>query len=71
ICNFPLHDEMDFGWRRPVKAAVVDAPFVDCTFLMDTPSGDGINAIVALKEEDMKNLLVDKELLAYASLSNI
>ncbi|WOH04872.1 hypothetical protein DCAR_0624284 [Daucus carota subsp. sativus] len=67
ICNFPLYNEMDFGWGKPVKAAFVDTPMSNFAIMMDTPSGDGINAIVGLEEQDMKNFLADKDLLAYAS----
>ncbi|WOH04870.1 hypothetical protein DCAR_0624282 [Daucus carota subsp. sativus] len=67
ICNFPLYDEMDFGWGRPVKAALVDIGLYNSAVLMDTPSGDGINTIIGLEEQDMKYFLADKDLLAYAS----
>ncbi|WOH04869.1 hypothetical protein DCAR_0624281 [Daucus carota subsp. sativus] len=67
ICNFPLYDEMDFGWGKPVKASVVDVGVSNTAVMMDTPSGDGINTLVALEEQDMKNFLADKDLLAYAS----
>ncbi|KAL8097391.1 diaboline synthase-like [Apium graveolens] len=68
IRKLPIYDETDFGWGRPVKAAVVDTPFVNSSFMMDTPSRDGITATVSLEEQDMKNFLANKELLAYASL---
>ena len=35
--------------------------------LMDTKSGDGIEAWTHLKEEDMAKLVTDRELLAYVS----
>ncbi|XP_074346251.1 diaboline synthase-like [Apium graveolens] len=68
ICNLPIYDEMDFGWGRPAKATIVDTPFVNAIIMMDTPCRDGIKAIVALEEEDMKNFLVNKELRTYASV---
>lgn len=67
LCKFPVYNEMDFGWGRPVKAAIVDTPFVNSMILMDTPSEDGITANVSLEEQDMEIFLVDKELLSYAS----
>ncbi|XP_074373928.1 acyltransferase-like [Apium graveolens] len=67
ICNSPLYDGMDFGWGRPDRATMVDAPFVNCFFVADTPSRDGIVVTVNLVEEDMKNFRADNELLAYAS----
>ncbi|WOH04884.1 hypothetical protein DCAR_0624296 [Daucus carota subsp. sativus] len=68
ICNMPLYEGMDFGWGRPVRANVVDAPFVNCMYLTDSPGKDGITATVSLEEQDMKNFLLDKELLTYACL---
>ncbi|WOG93670.1 hypothetical protein DCAR_0312956 [Daucus carota subsp. sativus] len=67
ICNFPLYDVVDFGWGKPVKATLVDAPFANCFFMADTPCKDGIKATVNLEEEDMKNFRADSGLLAYAS----
>lgn len=67
MCNFPIYDLMNFGWDKPVKVTIVDTPFADCIVLMDTPSGDGIKAIVSLEEEAMENLQGNKELLSYAS----
>lgn len=67
MCNFPIYDVMDFGWDRPVKVTIVDTPFVDCIVLMDTPSGDGIKAIVSLEEEAMRNFQENEELRTYAS----
>ncbi|XP_074369390.1 diaboline synthase-like [Apium graveolens] len=67
ICKFPFYDVMDFGWGRHVRATVVDAPFVNCFFMADTPSKDGIQVTVNLEEEDMKSFRADSELLAYAS----
>ncbi|WOG84991.1 hypothetical protein DCAR_0104177 [Daucus carota subsp. sativus] len=67
LCNYPVFDEMDFGWGRPVGVTPVDAPFGNFFLLMDTPNGDGIKATVSLGKEDMKNLRANEELLAYAS----
>ncbi|KAL8097420.1 diaboline synthase-like [Apium graveolens] len=67
ICKLPFYDETDFGWGRPVKVAVVDTPLVNSIFMMDTPSKDGIKAIVSLEKQDMKYFLAIKEMLAYAS----
>lgn len=67
ICNFPLYDEMDFGWGRPVKATIVDAPCVNSIFLMDTPRKDGVKAVVSMEEQAMKNFLVNIQLLTCAS----
>ena len=66
MCNFPIYDVMDFGWGKPAKVTIVDTPFVDCIVMMDTPSGDGIKAIVSLEEEAMGHFLGDTELLTCA-----
>lgn len=66
VCRFPFY-EVDFGFGKPVqvmhKSGNVQANIL---VLMDTPSGDGIEATVQLKEEEMDIFLKDKELLAYA-----
>ncbi|KAL8133116.1 hypothetical protein AgCh_008543 [Apium graveolens] len=67
ICKFPFYDVMDFGWGRPVRAIIIDAPFVNCFFMTGTPSRDGIKVTINLEEEDMKSFRADSELLAYAS----
>lgn len=66
MCNFPVYDVMDFGWGKPIKAALVDTPLVDNITLMDT--ANGIRAVIGLAERDMKIFLAHKELHAYASL---
>lgn len=66
ICNFPLY-KIDFGWGRPVKATIVDMPVVNSIILMDTPSGDGIEAIVGLEEKEMENFQAHRDLLSYIS----
>ncbi|WOG83574.1 hypothetical protein DCAR_0102751 [Daucus carota subsp. sativus] len=67
MCNFPLYEATNFGWGKPIKALLVDTGMADIITLMDT-TNDGIRAVVALGEQDMKNFLAQKELLTYASL---
>jgi shikimate O-hydroxycinnamoyltransferase len=72
-CNFGLYD-IDFGWGKPIWISSVgssgnaEAVLPNLVLLMDTRSGDGIEAWVILDKEDMIVLGQDKELLAFASL---
>jgi shikimate O-hydroxycinnamoyltransferase len=72
-CNFGLYD-IDFGWGKPIWVSLVgssgnsEAVFSNLVLLMDTRSGDGIEAWVSLDKEDMVVLGQDKELLAFASM---
>ncbi|XP_076919521.1 akuammiline synthase 1-like [Bidens hawaiensis] len=64
LCRFPFY-QVDFGWGKPVrviaKSGVSDGNVVQ---LVDTPSGDGIEAIVRLEEEEMA--IFEKDILAYS-----
>jgi len=72
-CNFGLYD-IDFGWGKPIWVSLVGSSgnsktvFSNLVMLMDTRSGDGIEAWVSLDKEDMVVLGQDKELLAFASM---
>nr|XP_017234410.1 PREDICTED: deacetylvindoline O-acetyltransferase-like [Daucus carota subsp. sativus] len=68
MCNFPIYQEMDFGWGRPTKVTLVDTPFIDCITLMDTWNGDGIKAVVSLEQKNMEHFVNNPSLLAYASV---
>ncbi|KVH96182.1 Chloramphenicol acetyltransferase-like domain-containing protein [Cynara cardunculus var. scolymus] len=65
MCRFPFY-EMDFGWGKPVDI-MFRIPEVNdsCVLLMDAQSGDGIEALVRLQEEEMDIFRKDKDLLAY------
>ncbi|XP_023889059.2 stemmadenine O-acetyltransferase [Quercus suber] len=65
-CRFPMY-EVDFGWGNPMWIGLVSAPSKNVGVFIDTKSGDGIEAWVSLKEEDMAKFESDSELLAYAS----
>ncbi|KAL4593831.1 hypothetical protein ACB092_M010500 [Castanea dentata] len=69
-CRFPIY-EMDFGWGNPMWIGKVSSPFKNTTVFIDTKSGDGIEAWVNLKEEDMAKFESDPELLAYASTTSL
>ncbi|KAL4579058.1 hypothetical protein LXL04_015193 [Taraxacum kok-saghyz] len=65
--------EIDFGWGKPswVTGLVGDGMpvFMNLVTLMDTKSGDGIEAWVNLDESEMEILQKNEELLSYASLN--
>ncbi|XP_059461004.1 stemmadenine O-acetyltransferase-like [Corylus avellana] len=71
--NFGLYD-IDFGWGKPMWVSTVgssndsEAMFPNTIILMDTRSGDGIEAWVSLDKKDMTIIAQDKELLALATL---
>ncbi|XP_076900825.1 acyltransferase Pun1-like [Bidens hawaiensis] len=64
LCRFPYY-QVDFGWGKPVRviaqSGVSDGNVIQ---LVDTPSGDGIEAMVQLKEEEMA--IFEKEILAHS-----
>ncbi|KAM3749331.1 hypothetical protein ACB098_05G176400 [Castanea mollissima] len=70
LCRFPIY-EMDFGWGNPMWIGRVSLPFKNVTVFIDTKIGDGIEAWVNLKEEDMAKFESDPELLAYASTTSL
>ncbi|KAM7477530.1 hypothetical protein LguiA_025743 [Lonicera macranthoides] len=67
LCRMPFY-QIDFGWGCPSKVILVDAPINNSFILMDTPNGDGIEAMVSLDEENMATFEQDKEILAFTSL---
>ncbi|KAJ1425076.1 Transferase [Sesbania bispinosa] len=72
-CNFGLYD-FDYGWGKPTWVSSttispeVDVVFFNSVLLMDTPSGNGIEAWIYLNEDDMTVMQQDKELLTFATL---
>ncbi|KAM1133019.1 stemmadenine O-acetyltransferase-like [Malus sylvestris] len=74
-CNLGLY-EADFGWGKPVwvasggaKRGAEEAPYMNMVLLMDTRSGDGVEAWVCLDEQDMAILEGDPHFLAFVSLN--
>ncbi|XP_026451827.1 vinorine synthase-like [Papaver somniferum] len=65
-CRFPIY-EANFGWGKPSWASISKLLYKNCVMFIDTPSGDGIEAWVSLKEEDMVEFERHEELLALAS----
>jgi|UniRef100_A0A2N9IAH1 shikimate O-hydroxycinnamoyltransferase len=66
LCRFPLY-EVDFGWGKPAWVTTAKMTFKNLVSFFDTKSGDGIEAWINLKEEDMAKLETDEELSAYVS----
>jgi shikimate O-hydroxycinnamoyltransferase len=66
LCNFPIY-EIDFGWGKPAWVTSASFTFNNLVSFFDTKSGDGIEAWINLKEEEMGKLENDEELLAYVS----
>lgn len=67
LCRFPIY-EADFGWGKPVYAGSASLTFKNLVTFLDTNSGDGIEAWINLKDEDMAKFEADQELLNYATL---
>ncbi|KAL9303997.1 hypothetical protein ACSQ67_021260 [Phaseolus vulgaris] len=71
-CNFGFY-EADFGWGKPTWVSCVGSigsvsMLMNLIILVDTRLGDGIEAWVTLKEEDMTYLKANPELLTCATL---
>ncbi|XP_059281094.1 stemmadenine O-acetyltransferase-like [Lycium ferocissimum] len=59
LCTFPLY-EADFGWGKPMWVGSGRLATKNIIGFMDTKSGDGVEAWVNLKVEDMAKFEVDK-----------
>ncbi|KAB1223736.1 Vinorine synthase [Morella rubra] len=64
-CRFPVY-EVDFGWGKPTWVCSPGRPYKNVVVLMSTRDGDGIEAWVNMKEEDMPMFEHDPELLPFA-----
>ncbi|KAK9108378.1 hypothetical protein Syun_024389 [Stephania yunnanensis] len=68
-CRLGLYDA-DFGWGKPVWVSPT-LNLKNFVILMDTRSGDGIEAWVNMLEEDLVGLENDPELLSFTSETTI
>ncbi|CDP16265.1 unnamed protein product [Coffea canephora] len=73
ICKTGFY-EADFGWGKPIWTCIARGNgdlhgLGNIAHLMETKSGDGIEALVTMKEEYMATLQKNQELLHYASLN--
>lgn len=67
LCQFPFY-EADFGLGKPSWVSSSAARgFSNVVGLMDNKTGDGIEAYIRLKPDDMAKLEADKEFLAFVS----
>ncbi|CAH1451309.1 unnamed protein product [Lactuca virosa] len=64
LCRYPAY-EIDFGWGKPVKVAIAGDLRKNSFIMMDSPNGDGIEAFVCLRKQDMEIIQSDPELLAF------
>ncbi|MCD9643146.1 hypothetical protein HAX54_030323 [Datura stramonium] len=64
LCRLPLY-KADFGWGKPIWVGSASLVLKDVIGFLDTKSGNGIEAWVNLKEEDMAAFEADKELLSW------
>ncbi|KAM3328279.1 stemmadenine O-acetyltransferase [Capsicum galapagoense] len=69
LCRLPLY-KADFGWGKPIWVGSASLVLKDVVGFLDTKSGDGIEAWVNLKQEDMATFEADKELLSWCSDSS-
>ncbi|XAR63424.1 Vinorine synthase [Bertholletia excelsa] len=67
--NFALY-EADFGSGRPVWVTMGGSCFKDTVLYLPTRSGDGIEVLLYLKEDDMSKLESDTDFLGFASTSS-
>ncbi|KAE8720223.1 Root phototropism protein [Hibiscus syriacus] len=65
-CKFPLYDP-DFGWGKPLWLVSVNKLVSNTIALADTRSGDGIEVIMTLDEEEMTLFQQNEQLLKYAT----
>lgn len=55
--------ETDFGFGKPVFSGPADNPYNGCILMLPSPQPMAINVSIALWEEDMERLEVDKQFL--------
>ncbi|KAL0447211.1 UNVERIFIED_CONTAM: Stemmadenine O-acetyltransferase [Sesamum latifolium] len=67
LCWFPLY-EADFGWGKPVWVETLAGMwYKNLVFFTDTATGDGIEARINLRKEDMEKFEADLELQEFLS----
>ncbi|KAL0408526.1 UNVERIFIED_CONTAM: Salutaridinol 7-O-acetyltransferase [Sesamum radiatum] len=67
LCKFPLY-KADFGWGKPVwVVALAGLLYKNLVIFMDTATGDGIEARINLRKEDMEKFKADLELQEFLS----
>ncbi|CAH1440511.1 unnamed protein product [Lactuca virosa] len=69
IHRFPTYG-INFGWGKPIKVTIGGVNLKNVIIMMDTPNGDGIEALLSLGKQDMKIIQNDPELLAFSKECN-
>ncbi|XP_062110557.1 stemmadenine O-acetyltransferase-like [Humulus lupulus] len=69
LCRFPLYDA-DFGWGKPLWVSSASLTFSNLVALMDSKNGNGIEAYIGLKEDQMAKLEADQDFLKACSIPN-
>lgn len=67
MCNMELYKISNFGWGSPIRVTLARYPMKKSTIFLDDPSGEGINVLITLPEDDMSIFHNNKELLEFAS----
>ncbi|KAF3684878.1 putative deacetylvindoline O-acetyltransferase-like isoform X2 [Capsicum annuum] len=67
ICKFPLIQDLDFGFGKPIRASIAKGPFDKNMVLMKTYDGGIIEVFICLNEEEMCVFEHDKHLLEFAT----
>ncbi|XP_038686644.1 BAHD acyltransferase BIA1-like [Tripterygium wilfordii] len=67
-CRMPVY-EADFGWGKPTWIAFINFNVPNVAGFLDTREGDGIEAWVSLREDEMTIFEHDEELLSFASVN--
>ncbi|KAF3456568.1 hypothetical protein FNV43_RR02358 [Rhamnella rubrinervis] len=60
--------KLDFGWGKPLWVSMSGLTFKNFIFLLSSRDGEGIEAWLTLKEEDMALVETNQELLAFSTL---
>ncbi|PON39719.1 Transferase [Parasponia andersonii] len=66
LCRFPLYDA-DFGWGEPTWVSSASLCFNNLVAFLDAKAGNGIEAYIGLKDEQMAKLEADEDFLRAAS----
>ncbi|KAI5674942.1 hypothetical protein M9H77_05892 [Catharanthus roseus] len=68
-CRFPVYD-IDFGWGKPILVSPFQPHVKDLILLMDSPEGDGIEALITMEEKKMAAFEKNEELRSFAYLDS-
>ncbi|KAL0327329.1 UNVERIFIED_CONTAM: (13S,14R)-1,13-dihydroxy-N-methylcanadine 13-O-acetyltransferase AT1 [Sesamum angustifolium] len=66
LCRFPLY-EADFGWGKPVWVGSAGLVYKNLVTFIDRAGGNGIEAWINLRKEDMEKFEADIELQEFLS----